>query len=508
VKAQSFRRQAGTAQLDHRWTYALAGCLLVVLPAALVTFPPITDLPQVLAQVPLAGEALSGSAPDYRVQWLTPNKLSYLLLAAVWMVLPPLAAARLATALVAAVWVLALHWLAARRRRSVAAVSLAGVLLFNHVFYLGMFNFLVGLAVFVYWFETLDRERAEQQSFSQTALACGVGGLLLYLAHALWLIAGLGWLALITLWDRRPLRWHLAAAVGLAPTLALVLLWSPSLAGAGWGSVSSYGPSVVTRLSFAGLTNATLGGLTGWLEPLTMLGLFTWIGLGLWQHRRTLAETVDRRLLAAALLFLLIAILLPDKIDRTLRFASRWMPIGWALLLLALPAPALRPALRRVLAIAALAAFCCTTTTIWRGFERHELRGLEAALEALPPKPTLLGLDFVRASPRIKNPVYMHLPAYAQLLHGGRLGFSFVSLASSPVVKRDLALPDPWSPGLEWAPQLLRSTDLEYFDFALVHAPPDLTAGFMAQESRLTPLTAEAPWRLFSIADHPAAAAP
>jgi hypothetical protein len=102
----------------------------------------------------------------------------------------------------------------------------------------------------------------------------------------------------------------------------------------------------------------------------------------------------------------------------------------------------------------------------------------------------------------------MHLPAYAQLLHGGRLGFSFVSLASSPVVKRDLALPDPWSPGLEWAPQLLRSTDLEYFDFALVHAPPDLTAGFMAQESRLTPLTAEAPWRLFSIADHPAAAAP
>ena len=68
------------------------------------------------------------------------------------------------------------------------------------------------------------------------------------------------------------------------------------------------------------------------------------------------------------------------------------------------------------------------------------------------------------------------------------------------MVKRDLALPDPWSPGLEWAPQLLRSTDLEYFDFALVHAPPDLTAGFMAQESRLTPLTAEAPWRLFSIA--------
>ncbi len=478
------------------------------MPAVLASFPPITDLPQQLAQISLAGEALSGQAPGYRVQWLTPNKLSYPLLAFAWTALPPLAAARLAAALVAAVWVLAVHWLAARRRRPAAAAALAGLLAFNHVFYLGLFNFVVGLAVFVWWLEAVDRAPREDLRFLRTAAVCAIGGLLLYLAHALWLVAGLGWLALIALWDRRPVRWHLAAAAGLVPTLLLVLLWYPSLGGAGWGSISSFGTPVLARLSFAGLTNATLGGLKGWLEPLTMVALAGWIGLGLWQHRGDLRATVDRRLLAAAFLFLLAAVLLPDKIDRTLRFAARWMPIGAALLLLALPAPALRPALRRAAAAVLVVAFCLSTGAVWREFGRQELGGLTTALETLPPAPTLLGLDFVRDSPRIKTPAYMHLPAYGQLLHGGRLGFSFVSLASSLVVQRDLAVPDPWTPGLEWAPQLLRHTDLEHFDHALVHAPADLMASFMAQEERLVPLTPAAPWRLFRVAGQPATAGP
>ena len=513
MEASPLRRQARTRRPARRRLYALAGCLLAAVPALLVTYAPITDLPQQMAQVPLAGEAISGTAPEYRVQWLTPNKLSYPLLALAWLALPPLAAARLATALIAASWVLALHWLAARRGRSVGAASLACLLLFNHVFYLGLFNFVAGLAVFVFWFELLERERVDGRPFGRTALICGVGGLLLYLAHALWLVAGLGWLVLVTLWDRRPLRWQLACAAGLAPTLVLVLLWYPSLSGGGWSSVSSYGPSVFARLSFAGLTNATLGGLRGWLEPLAMVAVLGWIILGLWQHRHALGEKVDRRLLAVAILFLVAAVVLPDKVDRTLRFASRWMPAGWALLLLAVPPPAIRRSLRRGLALAVLAAFCLSTTVAWRAFERDELQGLDAALEALPPTPTVLGLDFVRGSPRTKNPAYMHLPAYAQLLHGGRLSFSFVSLASSLVVKRDLAssggaAPDPWTPGLEWAPQLLRSTDLDHFDYALLHAPPELVANFMAQEGRLAPLTPEAPWRLFRIAGRPAPAAP
>lgn len=500
VEATPLRRQARTGWLEPRRLFALAGCLLIAVPALLVGIPPITDLPQQLAQIPLAGQAISGAAPGYKVQWLTPNKLSYPLLAAAWLTLPPLAAARLAAALVAVVWVVALHWLAARRQRSPSAASLAGILLFNHVFYLGLLNFVAGLAVFVCWFEALDRRPQRPARAARTALVCGAGGLLLYWAHVLWLAAGLVWLTIVTLWDRRPVRWQLAAAAGLTPTLALVLLWYPSLDGAGWGSLSSFGPPVVSRLSFAGLTNATLGGVKGWLEPLTMLAVLIWLLLALWQNRRELGERVDRRLLAAALLFLLAAILLPEKIDRTLRFASRWMPAGWALLLLALPTPAIRPALRRGLALAAVAAFCLTTAFTWLSFERRELRGLENALAALPPEPRLLGLDFVRDSVRMKQPVFMHLYAYGQLLHGARLNFSFTRLASSLVVDRDLAAPDAWTPGLEWAPQLLRPTDLDHFDFALVHAPPAVVAGLLEQENRLRPVTPAAPWRLLRIA--------
>ena len=81
--------------------------------------------------------------------------------------------------------------------------------------------------------------------------------------------------------------------------------------------------------------------------------------------------------------------------------------------------------------MAFLAAYCLATAAAWSAFERDELRGLDTALAALPPTPRLLGLDFVRHSPRMKRQVYMHFNAYAQLLHGGRLNFSFAVAARS-----------------------------------------------------------------------------
>ncbi len=67
---------------------------LVAVPFLAVEIPPITDLPQLTAQVRLLFEALGGSG-DYRVQWLTPNKLGYVPLLLAWPVGDPIAAARL-----------------------------------------------------------------------------------------------------------------------------------------------------------------------------------------------------------------------------------------------------------------------------------------------------------------------------------------------------------------------------------------------------------------------------
>jgi hypothetical protein len=63
----------------------------VALPFLAVTFPPITDLPQHVAQVRLLFDALGDPGSPYRVQWLTPYSLVYGVLALAWVLVEPIA---------------------------------------------------------------------------------------------------------------------------------------------------------------------------------------------------------------------------------------------------------------------------------------------------------------------------------------------------------------------------------------------------------------------------------
>src|SRR5215813_8474311 len=56
-------------------------CLLLAVPFVSVRFPPITDLPQHLAQIRLFHETIAAPDSPYRVQWLTPYILAYVPLA-------------------------------------------------------------------------------------------------------------------------------------------------------------------------------------------------------------------------------------------------------------------------------------------------------------------------------------------------------------------------------------------------------------------------------------------
>ncbi len=470
---------------------ALVCCALVAIPFLAVTVPPITDLPQQTAQVRLLLEA-GGDGP-YRVQWWHPNKLGYLPLLLSWRLAPPLAAGRLGVLLIGLSWVAALHWLARASGRPPAAAALAAVFFFNHLTYWGLLNFLVGLPVFAVWFVLLERRRDLEPGGWRGGLRLSATAALLYWSHVLWLAAGLGWLVLSTLVRRRPLSALIRPLAWTSPALGLALAWYPHLGRSGFVSDTFWGRSPLGRLHPQWHLNSAFGGLEGGAEPALALAVLGWLVLGLIQAR---GRGIHRGLLAAGAMFTAAALCLPGVIQNTIFFASRWLPIGAVLIVLACPQPRLRPALKMAVPYVVLACLAAATTAAWIGFDRQELDGLHESLAAVPPGERLLGLDFVRTSERIKGFPYYHLYAYAQVMHGGELAHSFANLGSSLVVFRDLPREFPWTEALDWRARRVRRSDVDHFGHLLIFGPPDAHAPFLADE-RLTPVTADRPWRLY-----------
>ncbi len=138
----------------------LVALVLLALPLAWVTIPPITDLPQHVAQVRLLGDALSEADSLYRVNALAPYCLGYLTFALGWAAAGPMAAGRIGFALLAALWLVALVFLAKSRSRPWPAALLAGVLFWSHAAYWGFSSFLFGASVFFAFLALVGRQRS------------------------------------------------------------------------------------------------------------------------------------------------------------------------------------------------------------------------------------------------------------------------------------------------------------------------------------------------------------
>lgn len=489
-------KSAEAAGERPRWRLlSLAACsLLVAVPFLSVEFAPITDLPQHLAQVRLLHETIADPNGPYRIQWLTPYLLGYLPLTLAWQLSPSEAAGRSAMLILALLWTLAIHWLAFKRGRSAAAAVLASALFYNHATYWGFYGFAIGWPVFVLWFLLTTRDVGDQFRAREILLYLGAAGLL-YLSHALWLAAGTAWFLLRSAVARTPLRTAALRLASFSPVLIMAAVWYYQMAG--FSSPTRWIATPSGRLSFSWIVDSTLGGLQGPLEY-GMVGILAlWITLGVYQNRERLGACLDRDLCLAAALFFGLALVLPNLHQNTISFASRWQPVAAITLLLGLPAPTWDRTVRNATALTVVAGFIVLTSLAWVRFERDEYAGLPESLRALPANMRVIGLDYVKISPIIKGRPFLQGFAYAQVVRGGQLNFSFAEFAPMGVVYKTPRA-RPWTRGLEWFAERATRPDFSHFDYALVNAEPWRHAS-LAAWAALTPVTGQGRWRLYRI---------
>ncbi|MBM4397736.1 MAG: hypothetical protein FJ087_18860 [Deltaproteobacteria bacterium] len=474
--------------------------MLAAHPFLAVTIPPATDLPQHVAQVGLLGEALAGRAPELAVNWIAPGNLGYAAVALAGAVLPPFAAGRVALMLVVLAGVAAAWIVAERRGRPIGAVVLAAALAFNHSLYWGFLPFLAGWPVFLAWVHAVSPASPRPVTARRTALLAGLG-LLLYASHALWLAAGVAWVTLETV-RRPPAGGGIAArAAALLPAAALAALWYPAMAAAraegGFDVDAHWFTTPLARLDPRWLADAMLGGIRGPVEAVVAAGVAAWVALGLRTRRRDLREACDGPLVAAGLLLVAVALLGPDKYLNTLEFGGRWFPIGVSLLLLGLPAPAVREWLAGAAAAALLAALSASTTLAWMRFEHEDLSGLAGAIEAVPAGSRVLGLDMVKQSDVVKGRPFVQAPAWVEPVRGARPAFSFAEHSTGLVTRTDTRAP-PWTANLEWAAEHVKPSDFGYFDHVIVNGADAVHAGAAASRE-LEPVTTTGRWRLYRV---------
>lgn len=476
---------------------ALLCGVFVSVPFILTHYPPITDLPQHAAQIRLFLETIgSSSGAAYTIQWLTPYSLSYLILGGAWAAFGAPHAGRVAMLAIVLLWIVAIHWIALKRSRCGAAACLASVFCLNHIINWGFYSFAIGFPVFCLWLAlTTDRHSAAFHIGHGLSLLSV--GLLLYVSHVLWLAAGVMWLGLSGLIVRRDLKSCLAAMVWLAPLFVGIWLWYPLFSHSTMATPALWASGPLERLTFPAISDSAWGGVRGCSEPVALAVVLLWIGAGLLQNRSKLVDSVDWSLLLAGAMFFTLAVILPDKYMNTIRFGQRWMPPALILLVLAVPVPAVRPLLRQTAALGVVAAFSAVVSVAWVNFERKDLSGLPQALEALPDSPRVLGLAFERESDLVKGYPFVQTFAYAQVLKGGTLNFSFAEWSPCLVVHKKPFV-RPWTGGLEWFPQRARQSDLDYFDYALIQGSEQLHNAWTSHQ-RLSPITKTGRWRLYRI---------
>ena len=480
---------------------ALFLCLfLVTIPFLVVRYVPSTDLPQHLAQIRLLEDHFRNPAhSEYAVEWFGANSLVYGLIGANWVLFKPVLAGKMAVLELALAWVFVVFAFARRKECPVAAAVLASILVFNASLYWGFLNFLLAWPVFGLWYLTIvDRDNAPSKA--RRFLLVVLESFFLFFAHTLWLLIGILVLFATDVFRRRSFKQFLMDCFALVPVGIWSAIWYPRFAAIRsafkFDMAARWFDLPWERLSPAWLVDAMLGGLRGPIEAVVFAIIILWIGMSLVTNIGKIRSRTEWDLFFVGGLFLLVASLAPDKYVNTMYFASRWTPIAVTFILLALPMPKMPSPLALTVALLLFVSVSSLTGVAWYRFETTENSGLEQSLDGISDGAKVVGLEFIKDSKMICGRPFLQTFAYAQVLHGGELNFSFAKHHSGIISYARIDTIYPGTPGLVWEPEKVRVRDFVQFDYALIHASGDLHRYF-ASYPLLKPLTTDGTWRLY-----------
>ena len=474
--------------------------VFVTLPFVLVRFIPSTDLPQHLAQIRLLQDILKNpNQSEYMVEWLGANTLVYYVIGFNWMIFEPILAGKMAVLEIGLAWVISIFALARHKQRSIFSAALACVFIFNASLYWSFLNYLLGWPVFTLWYLfVIDYQKS--RSIVLEFIIILTASFFLFFTHVFWLLAGIVFLVIGNILRKQNLQRWLLHCFGLIPVGIYSAIWFPRFAAAraslDFNLTAYWHFSPLERLNPSWLLDAVLGGLRGPSEVLVIIGIILWIVLSLKTNWGQIQARTEKEFLLAGIFLVLIVLFAPEEYMNTIYFASRWAPVTMIFFLLALPLPRIPRPLIITHAIFFLAILSFATCYYWYRFEAAENSGLQESLNRITNNTMVIGLDFTHESKFLCGYPFLQTFAYAQVLYGGKLNFSFAEHHSGIVSFARADRIPQWTSGLEWYPERVNPSDFRQFDYALINGTENVHRLFTSLPE-LTQLTADGRWRVY-----------
>jgi hypothetical protein len=473
----------------------------VCIPALVLAYMPLADLPQHLAIASILrhhGDPAYGFDTYYVVDWFhVPYVLPYAIAVGLSYVMPLAIAMRFVVLLSLIAYPVGVLALLRTARKPLWFALLAIPLVYNRCVFWGFLNFGMGLGLALGAFACcISPKRTTGRDVLQAVLTIAAAFCHIY---ALAIIGGLMGAWIVVGGGHRDVRarpWLLASLVAGG----LLWLWK---SGESRGYGSYYSPPLSTRIGE--LPGSILGGYADRSELLILvLFVAAWLALA-WRSvpvtraRMRACAPVERVAYVAFLGNLIAYFVLPQSTWTAKFIHFRHAFLALSLLPLTPTVAALERASlpeRTLPAIAAVAALA--NSWVHLALFSREARAFDPIVDALPMNPKIVSITFERNGALMANNAYMHFVAYAQAKKGGIISMTFPDFFWNLPVLRNPASPVPETPwGFEWSPSRFSDKRFGYFyDYALVRIPgqlvPQRTAEFPFELIAQSP-----PWYLY-----------